>query len=240
MARTLVAGGAAARRVAVLPNYVDLQFIRRLDRDNDFRRRHGLQPSDFVVMYSGSIALKQGLETLVEAAARLRDVAGIVVLVIGEGPSRADLMREARERRLTNVRFLPLQPRDGLAAQLAAADALVLTQRRSVADILFPGKLLYYLAAGRPILAAVRPDGEVGRLIADEGVGVVVPPEEPQALADAVLSLRDGGSEARSMGDRARRLAESRFDRQVVLRRFADHLRAVALRARSAASALDS
>jgi colanic acid biosynthesis glycosyl transferase WcaI len=218
----LLAKGVEPSKVAVLPNSIDLDMIRPETRNGQSLARLGIDPSDFVVMYSGSIGLKQGLETLVDAAVRLRDEPGIRLLVVGDGPSRADLVDRAASHGLTNIRFLPLQPRETLSQQLGAADVLAITQRQAVTDTVFPGKLLYYMAAGRAILASVSAGSETGRFVAAQRVGLITPPEDPAAFAEAVLRLRrEGASEC---GRQARIVVEQRFDRRVVLPAFARHL----------------
>jgi colanic acid biosynthesis glycosyl transferase WcaI len=221
-ARNLRQKGVAPHKLTVLPNFIDIDFMLPYPRDNAFRAQHGLRPQDFVVMYSGSVALKQGLEVCIDAADELRTHQEIVLLLIGEGPYLSDLRRLAGARNLHNIKFLPLQPREHLPEQLAAADVLVLTQRRAVTDIVFPGKLLYYMAAGRPILAAVSEDSETGRFIREHQVGVVVPPEQPRELAQAVLRLKADG--AADLGRNGRRVVQAQFDRRGVLPRFAEQL----------------
>jgi colanic acid biosynthesis glycosyl transferase WcaI len=223
-AQNLAHKGVPRTKVALLPNFIDLQFIKTFPRDNAFRQRHGLRDNDFVVMYSGSIALKQGLEVFVDAAIALRNEPTIRFLLIGDGPADfvAELRARAQQAQLNNLHFLPLQPRDNLPEQLSAADVLVVTQKRAVTDIVFPGKLLYYMAAGRAILAAVSAESETGRFILENKVGLVVPPEEPNALAQAILHMKANGAVA--LGQQGRRIAESKFDRQHVLPRFGGQL----------------
>ena len=117
---------------------------------------------------------------------------------------------------------MPLQPREGLPEQLGAADLLVITQKKAVTDMVFPGKLLYYTAASRPILAAVSSDSETGRFIKNNKVGVVVPPEEPGEMADTILKLYQRG--LGQFGSNGRQVAERTFDRQLTLKKFTQQL----------------
>lgn len=227
-ARNLTAKGVRSEKIVVLPDYIDLEFMRPLERNNSFRQQYGIKPDDFLVIYSGSIALKQGLHTFVETAAEFCDNDGVVFYLVGEGPYLQELKVRAEELRVTNLHFLPLQPRENLPVQLSAADALVITQKRAITDVVFPGKLLYYMAAGRPILAAVSPDSETGRFVSSHQVGLVVPPEEPKALAQAIRFLQQNRHEADRLGQNGRRVAEERFDRRVVLKQFAEHLETLA------------
>lgn len=220
--RNLAAKGVKSDKIKLLPNYIDLEFMHSQESDGSFRSRHGIGADDFLVMYSGSVALKHGLETLVDAAAQLKSEPGIKFIIVGEGPSLTELKNRVTQLQLSNFLFLPLQPRETLPQQLKAADVLVITQKRAVTDIVFPGKLLYYMAAGRPILAAVSAESETGLFIAKHQVGVVTPPEEPIALAEVILHLRQEGTA--KMGQRGRKVAEQYFDRQVVLPAFVRHL----------------
>ena len=104
----------------------------------------------------------------------------------------------------------------------------LLTQRRAVKDVVFPGKLLYYMAAGRPLLAAVSADSETGTFITQQGVGVVTPPEDATALAAAIVELQRCPPEG--MGRQARATVARLFDKRIVLPAFADELEAAAKR----------
>lgn len=222
----LEAKGVPPSKIKLIPNHINLEFLRPLDRMGAFRSKWGIGQAEFLVMYSGSLGLKQGLETLVDAAERLRAEKDILFVIVGEGPPLNDLIARASQHQLSNVRFLPLQPREMLPEQLAAADVLVLTQKRAVTDTVFPGKLLYYMGAGRAILAAVSATSETGRFIAAHRVGVVTPPEDATALADAILSLHQSGTA--QLGERGRAVVEQRFDRRIVLPAFVKHLRELA------------
>jgi colanic acid biosynthesis glycosyl transferase WcaI len=229
-ARNLLVKGVPADKIALLPNYVDVEFVRPMPRDNAFRKEHGIKPDDFLVMYSGSIALKQGLHTLVDAAAEFKAEEGVAFYLVGEGPYLLELKARAAEPGRAAIRFLPLQPRDGLAVQLTAANALVITQRRGITDMVFPGKLLYYMASGRPIVAAVSADSETGRFVESQEVGLTVPPEEPATLARAIRFLRDNPEESERLGRNGRRVVEEQFDRRIVLKQFAQHVERLAAR----------
>lgn len=227
-ARNLTAKGVPPEKMVLLPNYIDLQFLRPTERNNGFREQHGIRPDDFLVMYSGSVALKQGLHTFVETAAEFCEHDSVAFYLVGEGPYLQELKAKARELQPANLRFLPLQPKESLPAQLSAADALVITQKRAITDVVFPGKLLYYMASARPILAAVSPHSETGRFVSSHQIGLVVPPEEPRALAQAIRFLQQNRHEADRLGWNGRRVAEERFDRRVVLKQFAEHLETLA------------
>jgi len=224
----LIAKGIDADRITVVPDYLDLDFMRPVDRVNPFRRQHRIGDDDFVVTYSGSIAMKQGLQVLVETAAQMVQEAALRFMLIGDGPYLPELRRAAARQVSPNLTFLPLQPREQLPFQLGAADVLAITQRKAVSDCVFPGKLLYYMAVGRPIIASVSADSETGRFITRHRVGLVLPPEDAGSLAEGIRTLRKNPGLAGEMGRNARAIAEGMFDRKRVLDDFASLLDATA------------
>ena len=129
-------------------------------------------------------------------------------MLAGDGNDRANLERRARARRLRNVQFLPSQPWGDYEAMLEAADVLLVNQRATVGDMSLPSKLTSYLAAGRPIIAAVASESETAREVLRSGGGVVVAPEDPRRLAEALHRLRDDTELRSSLGAAGRRYAE--------------------------------
>jgi putative colanic acid biosynthesis glycosyltransferase WcaI len=224
MRQNLIGKGVPAEKLALLPNYVDLSFIRSLPSKGPFRLRFGISAEQFVVMYSGSVSGKQGLQTFVEAGEALEQDDDVACCLIGDGTYLPELKALAQERSMQRFRFLPLQPRESLSEQLSAADVLVITQRKEVRDMVFPGKLLYYMASGRAILAAVSEDSETGKFIRENEVGIVVPPENPDELVKAIRWMRDHSDQVRRLGRNGRLAAEARFDRGIVLGEFAELL----------------
>lgn len=213
----LLSKGVADGKLRVLPNWVEASWLRPQAEQNGFRHSQCLADNEFLVFHAGNMGAKQRLTNVMEAAARLRSESGITFYFVGDGDARVALQEYARSRALTNVRFLPLQPRETLPAVLAAADILVLNQSARVVDMVIPTKLLSYMAAARPVVAAVASASETARLIEQAGCGIVVPPEDPDALAAAICRLRADRVLAAQFGERGRRFAEHHFARERIL-----------------------
>ena len=229
MRQNLIAKGVPAAKVGTFPDYIDPTSVQPSQPEgNAFRSKAGIDSEAFLVMYSGSVSGKQGLETYIEAASMFEADPTVVCCLIGEGANLSELKRLAAHLSMKRFIFLPLQPRESLPAQLSAADALVITQKALVTDIVFPGKLLYYMAAGTAIVAAVHPESETGRFVRAHRVGIVVPPEDASELARALRWMRDHPDERREFGQNGRHLIETQFNRSLVLERFGSHLEQVA------------
>jgi len=219
MKQLLINAGIPAGRIQCVPNWVDTTTVYPVKRDNLFRREHDLD-GQFVVMYSGNLGLCQRLETVIDAAERLCQRDDIVLLFVGEGVSRPRLEELVLEKGLSNVRFLPYQPKDRIAQSLSAADLHLVPLDPRIASCLMPSKFYGILASGTPVLAIAPEDCELAELTREHDVGVVVPPGEPEALVDAILRLVDEGWDLAEMGERARRLATESYDRKRVTTQF--------------------
>lgn len=216
MMQRLEEKGCDPEKLYELRNWVDLTLIYPLSGANRFRQAFEFSRSDTVVLYSGNIGKKQGIETLVDVAALLADRPDIQFLIAGEGPEKVSMVEQARG--LPNMHFLPLQPLAELNMLLGAADIHVLPQRAGVADLVLPSKLIGMMASGRPVIAMAAPGTGIAQEI--EGCGVLVPPGDAMALAGAVVALADDPESRARFGLAARMQSEEVYGRDSVLRQF--------------------
>jgi glycosyltransferase involved in cell wall biosynthesis len=212
---------SARGKVRLVPNAVDTtRFDPRRD-PRDARAALGWPEARTTLVYAGSVGLAQGLGTLLDAAAPLA-VEGIVFHVVGEGYERARLAAEARERGLDHVRFESPRAAAAIPDVLAAADGiLVLLRDGPLYEHSLPTKLLEGLAAGRPLVVSAA--GEAAAIVAGAGAGYVARPEDPESLRAAIRELASDPGRA-ERGRAGRVVAESAYDRRVVVARLADHL----------------
>lgn len=203
----LAAMGVAADRIDLMPNYTR---IRGADVPAATAREALGWPADRrIALHTGNMGLKQGLSNVVDAARRAP--ADLLFVLLGDGSDRPAVERAAAG--LANLRFLDPVAEDRYPLALAAADVLLLNERASVVDMCLPSKLTSYLASGRPVVAATGAGGGAARLVLDAGAGVVVPPEEPQLMLDAITRLLEDPPLARSLGAAGRRYARQQLSR---------------------------
>jgi colanic acid biosynthesis glycosyl transferase WcaI len=207
----LLQKGVDASKMVEIPNWVDVNFIRPMPKEaNAFRTAHNLH-GKFVVQYSGNIALTQGLETVVKAASLLRHIPDIAFVIVGEAKGLQRLQQECQEFGADNVLLLPFQPREKLPEMVAAADIGLVVQKKNVISFNMPSKIQVLLASGRALVASVPDNGTAARAINQSGGGVVVPPEDPQALADAILGLYQAPEKVNSLGYNSRKFAVENY-----------------------------
>jgi colanic acid biosynthesis glycosyl transferase WcaI len=216
----LTARGIPAEKLTLIPLWGDTQNVYPTADASKFRVAHGIDESTFLIMHTGNMGKKQDLMNVVRAAQRLQQHADIRWLLVGQGEERLVLERYIQEQRVTNVTLLPLQPAETLAQMYCAADVLVLNQRAAVVDSVIPSKLLTYMAAGRAVVAAVSDKSETSHYIDRAKCGVIVQPESPAALAEAVLNLKQACDLRRHLGQNGRAYVQANFTKEKILREY--------------------
>lgn len=217
--------GAAPERTLIIPDWADTTAIVPGPNDNAFAAAHGLTDK-FVVMHSGNIGLSQNLETVIDAAALLADVPEIHIVFQGDGVRKPALEERTRALGLSNVSFLPFQPKERLSESFASADVFIVSLQVDLVGYIVPSKLYGILAAGRPFVAAVAGTCEVASIARRHECGLVAEPGSAEALADRIRDFhRDRALTAR-YGANARQ-AGLRFDRGLQVARYMELFRSL-------------
>ncbi|MFL9990319.1 glycosyltransferase WbuB [Paraburkholderia sediminicola] len=220
MSARAVVKGVAPSRVVSLPNWVDVSTIFPLARASDYRRVLGIPVDQKVVLYSGNMGAKQGIETLADAAALLAARADVTFVFCGSGAAKASLIERCAG--LTNCVFIPLQPVERLNELLNLADIHVLPQRGDAADLVMPSKLTGMFASGRAVVAMARHG--TGLYDAVSPRGVVVPPDNVKALVAAITVLVSDRERRAALGRAARHYAERALSPESTIRTFEERL----------------
>jgi glycosyltransferase involved in cell wall biosynthesis len=206
MAGLVIESGVPSGRVRIIPNWAPGSGAMAAvpPEKSVFRHLWGLE-GKFVAAYSGNLGRVHALESLLAAAAVLRDEPSIVFLFVGAGAQRAALERIARAQGLSNVQFQPAQPRAMLAESLSVGNVHFVTQRTGCERLVFPSKLYGILAVGRPIVYVGPLQCELARAVTQNGAGVAVDVNEPRQTAALLLSLQRDEAQRRLMGQAALR-----------------------------------
>ena len=224
------AKGVATERSSLFPNWSDLERVQPQQPSQALRHRLGAGRDDVLFTYAGNIGEKQGLEVLLRAAAQLTRHPRVRVAIVGAGANRTRLEDLAGKVGATNVRFHDLFATAELGMLLAAADVHLIIQRREAADIVMPSKLTNILASGRPCIVTADEGTELAHVLHTADSGVLVPPGDSSALAQAMVVLSVDATRRTQLGVRARQYAEQHLDHSAVLTRFEGLLLALAAR----------
>jgi glycosyltransferase involved in cell wall biosynthesis len=210
--------GVNWEHILYLPNSAE-PFYRPIVLDPEAPERAHF-PAGFRVVFGGNIGTAQSFETIVEAAELLKDQQDIHWVIFGGGRMLCWVQAEVAKRRLgETVHLLGRFPAEAMPRYFALADVLLVTLKKEpIFALTIPAKVQSYLACAKPIIAAL--DGEGARVIEESGAGLGVAPEDPAALAKAVLALYEmTPAERMAMGGRGREYFERHFERGILLQR---------------------
>jgi len=225
----LVARGLPESHVAVITNGVDTEAFRPdPDAGRALRSTQHLDEK-FVVLYIGAHGISQALSRFLDLATRLHDADDIVFQFVGDGAEKQALVARAEAMGLTNVRFLPSQPRSTVPAWYAAADVVLVPLRNiPVFDTFIPSKMFEILASARPILASVR--GEARGILERSGGALVVDPEDVEAMEQALRRLRAEPALRTELAERGAEFVRREYDRNTLAGRYLELLEGVIVR----------
>jgi colanic acid biosynthesis glycosyl transferase WcaI len=216
----VLARGVPPEKVHLIPNFVDLNHLAPLPRDNDFAREHDLADA-FVVSYAGNIGHAQGLETVLDAAELADMQVPPLYVLIGDGVLHGRIAGQIHDRRLTNVIRIAHQPYARIPEIYAASDVCLVPLLGQLSGSALPSKIFRVMACARPVIALCSPDSELAELVRAAGAGMVVPPGRPVLLAEAVMKLADDPELRIGMGRSGRAFVEREYTRAAVTQRYA-------------------
>lgn len=214
--RVLIERGIPEEKISIVENWIDPDLYKPVQRDIDLARQYELE-GKFNVVFAGNLGVVQGLETVIDAAKRLEQYKDLQFVIIGSGSCSDAIKQYAKQLGCDNVRFLGQQPSDKMADFFAWGDALLVHLKHKPSfEMTVPAKTHAYLACGKPVIMAVK--GEAANLVESGGCGIVCPPEDPRALADAVIRLKQITPEERDrIGQAGLELFRSRYTKSILL-----------------------
>lgn len=219
------AKGIDESKIISFPNWVDISAIQPLKDVSPYRKELKISGDKIVALYSGNMGGKQGLEILAEAARIITEqkIENIQFVFCGNGAGRADLEHACTS--LNNVIFLDLQPFERLGELLGLADIHLLPQRADAADLVMPSKLTGMLASGKSVVATATAETELGHVITQGAqCGLIVEPENGQALAQAIVQLSQDAESRTIYGQNGRNYAEHNLSKNQILQNFEKEL----------------
>ncbi|WP_282162220.1 WcaI family glycosyltransferase [Ulvibacterium marinum] len=187
----------AQKPLFFFPNWTETTRFFPIEDKGTLKKQFGFKPTDWVVLYSGAIGEKQGLEAILEAAEALGEYRQLRFVICGTGPYKENLMRMATEMQLQNVDFLPLQPKEDFNAFLNMADLHLVIQKEKASDLVMPSKLATILAVGGLALITANTGSSLHQVVDKYQMGLLVAAENQQALNAGILkAFQNQGNKA--------------------------------------------
>jgi len=231
----LLEKGVNPEKISVMPHWIDETQFAHVDPliTQSVRQAYGWDHK-FVVLFAGNIGMVQGLDVVVRAAALLPRDGGFLISLIGDGTDRRRVQELAKSLDADDrIQFVDRHPASEMPSLMEASDTLLVHLKSGpLSHWVIPTKIFAYLSAGKPILVAM--EGAAADLVRDSGAGVIVPPSDAAALAQAICSLRDLPPEERAaMGSRGRDYLVAKHSMQTVLAQYEHKLQILATAGRT-------
>ena len=201
----------AALPVEVVPNWVNTDWLMPLSReDNPFVQEQGLQ-NRLVVLYSGNLGASHPVETILEVVRLLTDEPRVCFLIIGEGSKRNLVEAVIAQEGASNLRLLPLQPKNRLPYTLSCGHIGIVGLGEGYEGLSMPSKTYSLMAVGNAILGISQPPNDLADTIARYGCGANFRPHELTAIASWICSLLDSPATLARLQEQSRQAAVTTF-----------------------------
>jgi glycosyltransferase involved in cell wall biosynthesis len=209
--------GGGSKRLSIIRCWSDTDIVWPVPKENDVLLKELGLNDKFIVSCIGNIGRAQAIEVMLDAATLLKDHNKVHFLFIGSGARKVWMEREIGRRKLTNVSILGQRPRSDQLNFLNACDISIISLLPGIAGAAVPSRLYNIMAAGKPVVSVTGMDSEVSRIVREEDIGWVVPPDKPQDLAAAIVDAFSDPERIKKMGTRAYTAARLKYPRERVI-----------------------
>jgi len=216
--QNLISRGVPSSKIVTIPNGADIVYWQPVKPDVELKRKLKLEHK-FVVLYIGAHGISHALGRILESAERLKQFSDIHFLFVGEGAEKSQLIRQAKRSRLENVTFLDPVDKEGVKALYSIADVCLVPLRNiTLFNSFIPSKMFEMMAMGRPMVASL--SGESAEIVNKSGGGIIVEPENAEAVAQAVLHFFQHPEKGQTMGDKGRKFVCKYYSRHSLAKQY--------------------
>ncbi|TAH25354.1 MAG: colanic acid biosynthesis glycosyltransferase WcaI [Cytophagales bacterium] len=222
MKKNILKKGVKESNYISLPNWVDTDFIKPINNVAILKTQLGYKEEDKIILYSGNLGEKQGLDIILEAAEALKSETNIHFLLVGEGANKKQMQDIALSKKLNNLKFNQLFPYEQLPVLLSLADIHLVIQKSLASDLMLPSKLLSILSSGGLAIVTAEPNTSLYEIIQNNQAGIIIPPESSSELLIAIKNniFKDN----QHIKNNARKFAIEELNKDNVLRKFENQL----------------
>lgn len=208
--------GKLSGNVDVVYNWIDVQTLKPIPREKNIMfQRYNLNPDNFYVTYCGNLGIPQNVEILVDAARELQHITNLKFLIFGNGVRKENIENYIKSSQVKNIQLLPLQPLNEADHVYSVGEVGVVIGRSGTAKNGFPSKTWSIMAAGQAIVSCFDTNSELSYFVRESNSGISVPPDNSEALKNAILDLYNNPLKAKEYGENARNYVTSNFSRSI-------------------------
>lgn len=205
MKKTLISKGIHEDKISIVPNWIDANTVCPMSKNNNLRKEWQIPDDTFIVLYAGTFGRIHGTSILLDVATALQNKnENILLLLVGQGQGFNEIKEKVKNNQLPNILLKPFVPRDRLSELQSLADISIVLTKKGFGLTSVPSKVLGYMAAARPVLAAIDKDSDTADLIRNADSGMIVQPENAQEIIETIIYIHDNPSLLEKWGDNAR------------------------------------
>lgn len=208
-------------------NWINEKEIYPLPKDNkkvlEFKMKYGLGDKT-VIMYSGNIGLYYDLENIIKVIGKFKDRNDVVFAFVGEGTVKQDLVDYVNENNLTNVKFIPYQPKEDLIYSLNAGDIHWVVNAKGIKGVSVPSKLYGVMAAGKPILGVLEEGSEARLIIEDCKCGICVEPGEYDDIYEKLTNIVNNINDYKRIGNKGKEYVDKFIKKDVAIDKYSKEI----------------
>lgn len=212
----LVERGVEAEKIHLIENWADESIFYPCMYSEEIAKKYELVDK-FNILFAGNLGMAQDLPNIIEAAELCKDNEYIQFVFIGDGVCLSDIKKQAENKQLSNVKFIPRKPLKEMPAFFSVSDVLLVTLAdKPIFEITMPAKTQAYMACAKPLLIAKK--GMDIQFLQEQGCAVIVEPEKPEMLAEAARQLSLLSKEEREkMGEISLSLFKKKYTKSILL-----------------------
>lgn len=223
MRHKLVEQGVPREKTRVVLNWFDDKTVHAVGwEENRFVRKYSMDPGRFYVQYAGTMGYVFDYRMVLEVARRLKEYPDIEFQMIGQGSQKEAFVAEAEKEGLTNIRFMPLEPQEMVSDVYSACSVCLIPLKHGIIGNSVPSKAGLLMECARPIVTSADRDSDYVREINDNGIGIACADDDPDGVAQALLSLYRDRAKGEEMGRRGHQYGHVRYSRSHNMGKYLD------------------
>lgn len=221
MADLLTQKRVPRNKIEIIPNFVDIDDLFPLPKDNDFSKAHRLTDK-FVVSYAGNMGPAQDLDTFVDAAVLLQARSDIHFLMVGNGIQQSKMKQRLESLNLPNFTILPYQPYSLMLQIYAASDLCLVPQSANISDVAVPSKVYRIMACARPVLASTPAGSDLANLVGEGNCGIISDAGSADSMANAIHTIFIARQRVETLGENGRQHVTQHYSRTSISKKYAE------------------
>lgn len=191
MKNKLIEQGVSEKKIKVIVNWFDDRSVHEIEwNDNRFVKKYKMSSNKFYVQYAGTMGYVFDYKMVLKVAETLKENKDIVFQMIGVGSQKDVFIKEAKEKKLTNIHFLPLESQDMVSDVYSACSVCFIPLKRGVIGNSVPSKAGLLMACKKPIITSVDENSDYFDMI-NKYAGIAVSNLQPEKVVQAILKMKE-------------------------------------------------